>query len=370
MASPLQRGPSTWRLRTDTEPDPVTGARRQVSRTFHGGKRDALKAQAAFEVEIRGIDHADTALTFSDLLDRWLAHSSTDVEERTNAAAKSRIDKYIRPALGDVPLCDLKPSQLDSFYRTPPLSLLKPTSIRRVHSTITSALNQALRWEWITRNPATLANPPTIHRTAPYVPPPAIVEAFLAHLRAAQPHLYVYVETLATLGARPGEVCALRWQDVDLPNLTVEINGSIARGYDRRRKDTKTHNVRRVSIDAFLARLLEKHRAESGMVGDDAAYVFSFAADHRVPWRPDSIATLLLRIRQSEGFLPVTQRSLRHYVATRLIAAGVDVRTVAGRLGHSNPAMTMNVYAGFLPEKDREAAEILRALRTDRDADE
>jgi integrase len=50
---------------------------------------------------------------------------------------------------------------------------------------------------------------------------------------------------------------------------------------------------------------------------------------------------------------------LRHYVATRLLSEGVDVRTVAGRLGHRNAATTLNVYSHFLPESDREAANVL-----------
>ena len=56
---------------------------------------------------------------------------------------------------------------------------------------------------------------------------------------------------------------------------------------------------------------------------------------------------------------------LRHYVATRLLSAGVDVRTVAGRLGHRNAATTLNVYSHFLVESDREAANVLGQLFDD-----
>ena len=59
------------------------------------------------------------------------------------------------------------------------------------------------------------------------------------------------------------------------------------------------------------------------------------------------------------GIENVRLHDLRHYVATRLLAAGVDVRTVAGRLGHRNLATTLNVYAHFVPEVDQQAADVL-----------
>ncbi|MGA2472755.1 MAG: tyrosine-type recombinase/integrase [Acidimicrobiales bacterium] len=61
----------------------------------------------------------------------------------------------------------------------------------------------------------------------------------------------------------------------------------------------------------------------------------------------------------------VRLHDLRHYVATRLLAAGVDVRTVAGRLGHRNPSTTLNVYSHFVPEADQEAAETLGRIFED-----
>ena len=64
------------------------------------------------------------------------------------------------------------------------------------------------------------------------------------------------------------------------------------------------------------------------------------------------------------GLPNVRLHDLRHYVATRLLAAGVDVRTVAGRLGHRNAATTLNVYSHFVPEADRQAADVLADCST------
>ena len=53
---------------------------------------------------------------------------------------------------------------------------------------------------------------------------------------------------------------------------------------------------------------------------------------------------------------------LRHFAGTRMLAAGVPVTTVAGRLGNANAAMTLNVYAHFLQVSDDEAAQMLDEL--------
>lgn len=83
----------------------------------------------------------------------------------------------------------------------------------------------------------------------------------------------------------------------------------------------------------------------------------------RRPWRPDSVSARWRRARRGTPLEGVPLKDLRHMVATQLLAAGVDVRTVAGRLGHATPTLTMSTYAAWLPERDQAAAgEIGRLL--------
>lgn len=96
-----------------------------------------------------------------------------------------------------------------------------------------------------------------------------------------------------------------------------------------------------------------------------AAHVFSNEPDGSVPWRPDSTTRAFRSLCRRAGLEDVRLHDLRHYVATRLLASGVDVRTVAGRLGHRNAATTLNVYSHFLPEADRRAADVLGKLLDD-----
>ncbi len=69
-----------------------------------------------------------------------------------------------------------------------------------------------------------------------------------------------------------------------------------------------------------------------------------------------------MKLRNRAGLPGVRLHDLRHFVATRMLAAGVPVPTVSGRLGHANSATTLNVYSHFLEASDREAAEALGQL--------
>jgi integrase len=94
----------------------------------------------------------------------------------------------------------------------------------------------------------------------------------------------------------------------------------------------------------------------------DDGFVFSADVGGREPWYPDLLSRRLRSACRHVGLEGVRLHDLRHYVATRLLSAGVDVRTVAGRLGHRNAVTTLNVYSHFVPQADREAAEILGGL--------
>lgn len=94
----------------------------------------------------------------------------------------------------------------------------------------------------------------------------------------------------------------------------------------------------------------------------DESFVFSNAVDCSEPWYPDSVSRGFKRLCADEGLSGVRLHDIRHFVATQLLSAGVDVRTVAGRLGHRNAATTLNVYAHFLEGADRAAAVVIGNL--------
>jgi integrase len=171
----------------------------------------------------------------------------------------------------------------------------------------------------------------------------------------------------ALTGMRRGELCALRWSDVDLDHGELDVSRSVVVAVGGlAEKTTKTDRFRRVALDEVGVLLLRQHQAnvttwarEAGTVVPNDAYVFSPYVDGHSPFRPDNVTSFFIRVRDSLGLKDVRLHDLRHFTATQLIGAGVDVRTVAGRLGHSDPSLTLRVYSHLIEERDRAAASIM-----------
>jgi len=167
-----------------------------------------------------------------------------------------------------------------------------------------------------------------------------------------------------TTGTRRGEICALRWDNVDFVNRTLSIKTSIAQDGARTwEKDTKTHQQRRIALDEQSAALLDSYRtwcdaraAEAGTTLRRDARVFSDTPDHGTWVKPDTVTQRYRRMCAKLGW-DMNIHQLRHFSATELISAGVDVRTVAGRLGHGGGgATTLRVYSAWVAEADQRAA--------------
>ena len=101
-------------------------------------------------------------------------------------------------------------------------------------------------------------------------------------------------------------------------------------------------------------------RAERcGLALSATSFTFSYALDGQRPWRPDLVTNRWERLRHKAGLDHVRLHDLRHFMATSMLAAGVPLTVVSGRLGHSRGSTTLNVYAHFVDAGDRAAADTL-----------
>ena len=374
-----QRGENSWNLRVFAGRDPTTGRKVSVEKTVRGTKREASKVLAAMvaEVDQRSV-RPPCKGTMAALLHEWLAHATPSFSPKTVAVTRMYIEDPIIPALGSMRVSTVTPADLDRFYR----QLLEvgrsrgpyaPATIRRVHGIIRRALSQAVRWGWVSHNPALDASPPRVPLQEPKPPEPNQVVKLFRVAAESDPELATFIMLAASSGGRRGELLALRWRNLDLKRGTLNIErGIVVVDGQTLEQGTKTHQSRRISLDSGTIEALCSHHLLMTNRAMDArttigaeAFVFSHAVDGSRPWHPDSTTRAFRRLCQEAGVSGVRLHDLRHYVATRLLAAGVDVRTVAGRLGHRNPSTTLNVYSHFVPEADRDAAETLGRIFQD-----
>ena len=346
----------------------------QLSKTFHGSARDADEMLREMVARHGGGSKDGVGATFGQLLDLWLEECKRlDRSPTTIRNYKAQIERTIRPALGKTKLTRLSARNLDELYGAMKDQGLTPKTIRNHHAIISSALHQAVRWGWIRENVADKARPPTVAQRRVSAPSVDAVRAVVTAAEERDPRLAPLLMLAALTGMRRGELCALRWTDVDLNCGELDVSRSVVcadGGLVEKR--TKTDRFRRVALDEVGVLLLRRHRAQvdawvaaaEGHLAPDA-FVFSPYVDGIKPFRPDNVTGFFMRVRDSLGLKQVRLHDLRHFTATQLIGAGVDVRTVAGRLGHSDPSLTLRVYSHAIEERDRAAAAIMgRVLGT------
>lgn len=237
-------------------------------------------------------------------------------------------------------------------------------SIRNRHQALRAALTLAQRWGWVTVNVAAVARLSTPRRSVRASMTDDDVRQVLIAARQVEPHAELALPIAAVTGARRSELAALRWDELEGDRLTIDSSVSVIRTDGEKRvlidADTKTGNRRVVTLDPQTVALAEEPRAVNGQYG---AWMFSLDDE---PAHPDRIGHWWRRARKASGIDKGWRlHDLRHWSATMAIASGHDIRTVANRLGHSNPAMTLRVYAHALDASDRGVSQTMGRLLSD-----
>jgi integrase len=390
--------------------DPLTGKQRQITRQVNGSKRKAEREEAKLRTEVAEGRHAGTTVkTLGEMVDLWIEWRATNgkpISPHTLDDYRGLIATKIKPALGTKRLVKITPPVLDAYYEQlrksgnakaasrarararaaalagdddPAAAAAKPTAaekrlsanrVRDVHVIITGALGLAARRGWIAFNPAPIARPATGKKAARPTPTPDQLKELFAAV-ADEPDFATFLRLSAATGLRPGELCALRWVDLDLDAMTVDVNGNIVTAKDLpekyTRKDPKSgHGERLLALDATSAGLLRAHRARCEQLAQDfetrlapTSYVFARTPGGALPIRPDAMSkrfTALAR-RLGHGY---TLYGLRHFMATQLGAVAA-AGTVRDRMGHGSLAVTSG-YMHQVSEADRQAARYMGDL--------
>jgi integrase len=299
---------------------------------------------------------------------RRSASSSSGASPTTVENYRSKARHLTR--LAGVRLDRLTGQTLDDFYRDLQANGVHAPTVRECHALIRATLNQGIRWGWCDRNVAMMAPPPRAQRKEVQVPTVAGALAAFEDAESTNPEMAAFLRLAAATGAQRGELCALRWTDVDLDAGMLHIQRSIAQvGQQTFEKSTKTHQSRLVPIGPGTVSRLVTHRAAMVQRADMCevvyladAFPFSSEPDGSAPWFPKRTTLAWIRLRARHGLDGVKLHALRHLAVSAMLDAGVPVRDVADMVGHLD-TRTTSISTHGNEKRRREAAMVPGAGR-------
>lgn len=385
------------------------------NRTDRQNEKALQKFAFEFEDKVKSGKYLNgVKMTYKEYIDLWIKdYAKKQMAETSVERCVSSLNNLIIPELGHLKLSKIQPLHVQNFYN----KLLetgytvqgkhkqyKPNTIKRVHQVISSSLNTAAQWQLIESNPCTRVKPPRNSKTAADIKHFTLeqAQAFLEYLEQEYTVSYggrmkkdgspssrhyetrkvplqqkVFFHLALFGGFRLGELIALTWGDVDFNVNTISITKSTAKTkHGMVTKAPKTaSSIRIVSLPVDAMQLLKKYKLEQntqrlslGSYWEGTGHIFIQDNGKQMDISSPNHAFKKIITRHNQSVkekdrLPeITLHGLRHTSATLLIAQNIDIRTVSGRLGHSETSTTLNIYAHALKKQDEVAAESIGNL--------
>ena len=245
-----QRSPGRWAIVLDCDPG-ENGKRKQKWVSFVGTKRQAQIRCAELIADLQnggGIDPA--RVTVAAFLERWLEHMKGQVSPKSHERYAEIARKNLAPLLGRLVLAKLQPTHISSAHakaltsgRRDGTGGLSPRTVTHMHRVLREALQQAVHWQLLARNPADAVKPPRVERQQMSV---LDAGATAELIEAARPHpIFVPILLGVLCGMRRGEITALRWRSVDLESGQIAVVASTEQTAGGcREKETKSGRAR------------------------------------------------------------------------------------------------------------------------------
>lgn len=308
---------------------------------------------------------ADHSTTVKEFLSQWLAEKETQVRPRTHEIYTGLVDKHIAPHIGRHKLDKLKPLHIQrmvtALSKTPGAA-----TANKARRTLHGAMKQAVRWQLIPRNPVEAVDPV---KETPHESKLWTFKQTATFLDAARGHrLYAAFYLALSTGLRRGELLGLYWSDLQDGQLRVQRN--LTKGDKKGPVWTapKTQQgTRIVSVPTDALDVLEEHRrrqaGERELLGN--AWVrpdLMFANDHGDVITPVAFQHHWTRLQKAASVPHMRLHDLRHLHVSLLVRKGLDPRTIADRIGHTDAAFTLRRYSHMFAEHRKVAAVNLRDL--------
>jgi len=394
-----RQGKTYYRVRFNLGIDPKTKERRfSPWRGPYSSKEKAIVAAAEYRSEIEsGLRLDADQITFRKYADMYCTQRR---QQGTLAPNTLRKGEYLAKSLCKY-LGDIKLREIDTLTIQAALAELgedgkSPGAVAESYRMLKQIISMALSQDLITRNPCNKIKTPKAKRPQISFLNNKEISRFVKAIEKEEARADILEKThrstlprkdhrfatnkvramflrsctaatrliLAT-GVRRGEGLGIIWEHIDFESMTLRITQQMTIDGIRSPKTDQAKRTISISIDtAERLKILKNQQAEFlfgfGIKQGQDTPVFINERGEFID--PSNFSRWWRAFCKANGFTGLKLHNLRHTQATLLIANGVDIKTVQARLGHATAAITLDLYSGVIPSKDREAADLIGSI--------
>ena len=323
----------------------------------------------------KGVDLTEESnMSLSVWLDKWLdEYMAATLRSSTLNGYRRSLELHVKPHLGAKPLAKITAADLRSLYRTlqetgrvSPREGQSPglsgRTVHGIHTTLHHALKTAMEQNLIPNNPAAEVGPPKFDGTPMKILTESQLDAFMKAIEKDE-FWHDFFYTAVTTGLRRGEICALRWKDLDTKLGTLHVRRTLhkEKGKPYTTGDTKTYaGTRKIVLPPSTAQLL-RERKKAALT----EWIFPNPLDPEQPTAPSTAYNRLKALLKEAGLPDIRFHDIRHTFATHTLSSGVDAKTLAGILGHTKASFTLDTYTHTTGDMQKRAAEIVGGFLSD-----
>ena len=359
----FQRSNGTWRTQLTLNGERISYGAKTKSECIDWLTTMQFRLNQSF-------DYQGGKTSLKNYIEQWLENHKVSIRSKTYHRYKGLSDKYIIPRLGDTDLNDLHPQNIEWFYAGLLADGVGIRSVRLCHSILHCALEKAITYGWITRNPAHGVTLPKYKPAEMQVWDDGQVSLFL--IAAESSHYKALYHIAITTGMRQGEIIGLQWSDLDLNRGTIQILRQIqrVRGQGWSFVEPKTRKGRRkIILGEGSLHALRFHKEQQRITVEVAGERWQ---DHNLifpnsignPMDPSKLRLDFNRLLGKAGLPKIRFHDLRHTAASLMLNNGVPPIVGSRVLGHSKPSITLDLYGHLYHEMLGEAAKIMDELVT------
>ena len=317
------------------------------------------------------------SITFKAFAEKWFTDYA-DIQQATTTRERCEdFKERTYEAIGDMRMDKIKTIHIQNFInsltkpgvnKTNPEKGLSYKTIKHYRSFISEVFDYAIRIEMLTKNPCTNVKLPPATQAERKIYTPEQAEEFVELLYSEAPLKYQLFATIAIIcGLRRSEIVGLKYSDINIDTHILKVER--AANYSRKNKEmyignTKTvSSVRMIKLPQIIVDLFLRYKAQEisnkkfmGIGHTDDDYLFCDTTYTKIMYNGLPY-NYLKKMCQKNNMDFYGIHSMRHFVASAMIAKGTDVKTVADILGHSNPNTTLSVYTHAFNEVKAKATD-------------